>query len=199
MAGIRERLDAAVLLDAYANGIFPMADIWGHVDWYTADPRGILEHENLQVSRSLRALVRSNVFDVRFDTAFEDVMRACAAPRPGSDGTWISEELVTVYTALHRQGYAHSVEAWQGDRLAGGLYGVAIGGAFMGESMFTRVSNASKVCLVALVARLKARGYVLHDTQMVTPHMMRLGATLIPGAVYLGRLRGALALRCTFD
>ncbi len=199
MAGLPEQLDPAFLLEAYAQGIFPMADELGQIGWYSADPRGILEHRDLRVSRTLHAIIRRSIFAVRFDTAFECVMRACAAPRGDSEGTWISEELVRAYTVLHRHGFAHSVEAWQGDELVGGLYGVSIGGAFMGESMFTGVPNASKVCLVALVERLRERGYLLHDTQMVTAHMASLGATLIPGAQYLERLRSALAIACTFS
>lgn len=198
MAGVEQRIDGGLLLDAYAQGIFPMADGSGRIGWYTADPRGVLEHDDLHVSRSLRAVLRRDVFTIRLDTAFEDVMRACAAPRADAEGTWISEEFVKAYTGLHRQGHAHSVEAWRNERLVGGLYGVSIGGAFMGESMFAREANASKVCLVALVTRLRQRGYVLHDTQMVTPHLQRMGATLIPRKVYQERLRLALSMPCTF-
>jgi leucyl/phenylalanyl-tRNA--protein transferase len=192
-------LDPASLLEAYAQGVFPMADASGRIDWYTADPRGILEHDDLRVSRSLRSVIRRKMFAVRVDTAFEHVMRGCAAPRHGDEGTWISGEFVRTYTQLHRHGLAHSVEAWQDGALVGGLYGVSIGGAFMGESMFSRVANASKVCLVVLVARLRERGYILHDTQMVTPHMASMGATLIPRDAYLERLQRALTIRCSFD
>jgi leucyl/phenylalanyl-tRNA--protein transferase len=199
MARPNDILDPATLLGAYMRGVFPMADEWGHVDWYTADPRGILEHDNLRVSRSLRSVIRRGLFAVRFDTAFERVMRGCAALRQGDDGTWISEEFVRAYAILHRHGFAHSVEAWQDGELVGGLYGVSIGAAFMGESMFARVANASKVCLVALVEHLSARGYLLHDTQMVTPHMASMGATLISSPAYLERLQNALTVRCTFE
>ncbi len=175
-----------------------MGDDEGNISWYAPDPRAVLEHDDLYVSRSLRAVIRSERFRVRFSTAFEDVMRACAAPRSDEHGSWITEEFVATYTALHEAGYAHSVEAWRDGRLAGGLYGVSIGGAFMGESMFSRESNASKVCLVALVERLRERDYVLHDTQFLTPHLERMGASLIPRAVYERRLRAAIVRPCRF-
>jgi leucyl/phenylalanyl-tRNA---protein transferase len=198
MIELPKRLDPGFLLQAYASGIFPMADEYGDISWYSPDPRGVLEHDALLVSRSLRAVIRRRSFTVRVDTAFEAVMRECAVPRHHDTGAWISEEFVQTYTVLHRHGFAHSVEAWKGDRLVGGLYGVAIGAAFMGESMFTRETDASKVCLVALVERLKHRGYQLHDTQMVTPHMQRLGATLIPKSEYLRRLARATGTPCNF-
>jgi leucyl/phenylalanyl-tRNA--protein transferase len=199
MIQLPDRLDPAFLVQAYAAGIFPMADESGAIGWYSPDPRGILEHNALHVSRSLRATIRRGTYVIRFDTAFERVMRACASPRIGDPSTWISEEFVAVYTMLHRLGFAHSVEAWCDGALAGGLYGVSIGAAFMGESMFARRSDASKVCLVALVARLKERGYVLHDTQMVTPHMARLGASYISQAAYTRRLYSAVRTACMFD
>jgi leucyl/phenylalanyl-tRNA--protein transferase len=175
-----------------------MADETGTISWYSPDPRGVLEHDNLYVSRSLRATIRSGRFTLRVNTAFEAVMRQCAAPRADDPGTWISEEFVQVYGQLHRLGFAHSVEAWQDGRLVGGLYGVAIGAAFMGESMFSRVRDASKVCLVALVERLRSHDYVLHDTQMVTPYMASMGATYISRREYLRRLDRALMLSCRF-
>jgi len=197
MIRLPHRLDPECLLQAYASGIFPMADESGTVSWYSADPRGVLEHDALRISRSLRATLRKAAFEVRYDTAFERVMRECAAPRDAG-GAWISEEFIQVYTCLHRYGFAHSVEAWQQDTLVGGLYGVAIGAAFMGESMFARRSDASKVCLVALVERLRLQGYILHDTQMVTPHLATLGATLIPRVEYLHRLHRAVRTPCSF-
>jgi len=193
-----ERLDPPFLLRAYAAGIFPMADDAGAISWYAPDPRAVLEHDDLRVSRSLRATIRSNRFTVRYSTAFESVMRACAAPRADGGGTWIDEEFVRVYTAPHHAGFAESVEAWRDSALVGGLYGVSIGGAFMGESMFSRERDASKVCLVALVERLRSRGYALHDTQFITPHLERLGVREIPRADYLRRLRQALTLPCVF-
>lgn len=193
-----DRLEPSFLLRAYASGIFPMADEAGRISWYAPDPRAIIEHDDLRVSRSLRAAIRSGRFSIRFNSAFEQVMRACAAPRGDGDdeGTWISEEFIQVYTTLHRHDFAHSVEAWREGRLVGGLYGVAIGAAFMGESMFSRERDASKVCLVALVERLRERGYMLHDTQYLTPHLARLGGKEIPRDEYLRRLADAIAIPC---
>jgi leucyl/phenylalanyl-tRNA--protein transferase len=189
-----EPLDPALLVRAYAAGIFPMADAGGRINWYAPDPRAIIEHANLRRSRSLRATIRKGRYEVRVDTAFEAVMRACA-DRPE---TWINAEFIRAYTALHRAGFAHSVEAWQDGELVGGLYGVALGGLFCGESMFSRATDASKVCLVALVDRLVARGFVLHDVQFLTPHLASLGATTIPRAEYERRLAAAIRLPCTF-
>jgi leucyl/phenylalanyl-tRNA--protein transferase len=189
-----EPLDPALLVRAYAAGIFPMADAGGRINWYAPDPRAIIEHANLRRSRSLRATIRKGRYEVRVNTAFEAVMRACA-DRPE---TWINAEFIRAYTALHRAGFAHSVEAWQDGELVGGLYGVALGGLFCGESMFSRATDASKVCLVALVDRLVARGFVLHDVQFLTPHLASLGATTIPRAEYERRLAAAIRLPCTF-
>ncbi len=190
-----EPLNPALVVDAYAQGIFPMADSLGQIRWYAPDPRAILEHANLHVSRSLRTTIRRGIYEVRMDTAFEPVIRACAARAE----TWINEEFIKTYTYLHLAGVTHSVEAWQDDRLMGGLYGVALGGAFMGESMFSYATDASKVCLVALVEHLKARGYVLHDTQFITPHLLTLGVTEVPRRVYEKRLKEALRLRCVWS
>lgn len=190
-----EALDPALLVRAYARGIFPMADEWGRIQWYAPDPRAILEHEHLTVSRSLRATIRKEIYEIRMDTAFDAVMWGCA----GRTETWINEEFVKTYTYLHYAGLAHSVEAWHGGRLVGGLYGIALGGAFMGESMFSRAADASKVCLVALVDHLKARGYTLHDTQFLTPHLASLGVTEIPRREYEQRLREALSLACKWN
>ena len=189
-----QSLDPIVVINAYAQGIFPMADDEGNINWYAPDPRAILEHENLHISRSLRATLCKGIYEVRMDTAFELVMRWCAA----REETWINEAFVTTYTRLHYAGLAHSVEAWKDGELVGGLYGVSLAGAFMGESMFSRATDASKVCLVALVEHLKARGYVLHDTQFLTPHLATLGVTEIPRKVYERRLREALRLNCTW-
>jgi len=188
-------LDPIRVINAYAHGIFPMADHDGTIRWYAPDPRAILEHDDLYISRSLRATIRKGIYEVCMDTAFETVMRSCA----DREETWISEAFITAYTHLHYLGLAHSLEAWKDGVLVGGLYGVALGGAFMGESMFSRTTDASKVCLVALVEHLKARGYVLHDTQFLTPHLATLGVTEIPRRVYERRLREALRLHCTWD
>ena len=189
-----QSLDLLLLMNAYAQGIFPMADHQGAIHWYAPDPRAILEHDNLHVSRSLRATIRKGIYEVRMDTAFELVMRRCAARTE----TWINEALIMTYTHLHYAGLAHSVEAWRDGVLTGGLYGVALRGAFMGESMFSHATDASKVCLVALVEHLKARGYVLHDTQFLTPHLARLGVTEIPRKIYEQRLKEALQLNCSW-
>jgi leucyl/phenylalanyl-tRNA--protein transferase len=192
----QQSLDPWLVVNAYARGIFPMADENdGSIYWYAPDPRAILEHENLHVSRSLRATIRKGIYEIRMDTAFEQVMRGCA----NRSSTWINEEFIKTYTYLHKQGLAHSVEAWRDGKLVGGLYGVALGAAFMGESMFSYATDASKVCLVALVAHLKARGYVLHDTQFLTPHLANLGVTEIPRRIYEQRLRSALTRPCRWS
>ena len=189
---VPEPLDPILVINAYAQGIFPMADHYGRIRWYAPDPRAILEHENLYISRSLRATLRKKVYEVNIDSAFESVMRHCAE----REDTWINESFISTYTHLHYAGLAHSVEAWQNGELVGGLYGVSLGGAFMGESMFSRATDASKVCLVALVEHLKARGFVLHDVQYWTPHLATLGVTEIPRKQYERRLRAALRLEC---
>jgi leucyl/phenylalanyl-tRNA--protein transferase len=150
------------------------------------------------VPHRLRKTVRRGIFTVRCDTAFEAVMRACAEPRPGHPETWINEPIIEAYTALHRRGFAHSVECWQGEQLAGGLYGVALGGAFFGESMFSRVRDASKVALVHLVARLRRGGYVLLDVQFVTEHLARFGVEEVPARTYRRKLGAALAAEAYF-
>jgi leucyl/phenylalanyl-tRNA---protein transferase len=187
-----EPLDPIQVINAYAQGIFPMADDYGRILWYAPDPRAILEHSNLHISRSLRATLRKGIYEVRTDTAFEAVMRCCA----DREDTWINEVFIRTYTQLHNAGFAHSVEAWRDGELVGGLYGVTLGGAFMGESMFSYATDASKVCLVALVGHLRARGFVLHDTQFLTSHLATLGVTEVPRKVYERRLRAALSLEC---
>jgi len=171
-----------------------MADHFGKIRWYAPDPRAILEHEKLYISRSLRATLRKQVYEVSIDSAFEQVMRCCAE----REDTWINESFIATYTQLHYMGFAHSVESRKDGELVGGLYGVSLGGAFMGESMFSRAPDASKVCLVALVEHLKARGYVLHDVQYWTPHLATLGVTEIPRKHYERRLRAALRLECSW-
>jgi leucyl/phenylalanyl-tRNA--protein transferase len=189
-----ETLDPALVVNAYAQGIFPMADEYGKINWYAPDPRAILEHENLHVSRSLRATVRKQIYELRMDTSFEQVMRSCGS-RPE---TWINEEFIKTYTYLHRRGLAHCVEAWHNGELVGGLYGVALRGAFMGESMFSFATDASKVCIVALVEHLQTHGYTLHDTQFLTAHLASLGGTEIPRQTYEQRLQDALHLHCSW-
>ena len=187
----RVRLSSEILEACYRAGAFPMADRWGRIEFYRSDPRSVLELDALHVSKSLARVIRKGVYDVRVDRDFEGVIRACAR-RPE---TWINEEIIRGFVALHEEGKAHSVEAYQDDELAGGLYGVTLGGAFMGESMFARMRDASKVCLVYLVERLKERGYVLLDCQIQNDHLARLGATEIPEKEYLQRLKEALELR----
>jgi leucyl/phenylalanyl-tRNA--protein transferase len=192
----RQTIDPDLLLRAYALGWFPMGTgRRGRIEWFSPDPRGILPLDAFHAPSRLSRVVRQSRFDVRIDTAFEAVMRACAA----RDETWITEDILSSYVALHRLGFAHAVETWQDGALVGGLYGVAIGGAFFGESMFHTATDASKVALVALVERLKARGYTLLDTQWVTPHLAQFGGVEIPRAEYLERLSAALPLACRFD
>ncbi|MBM3463987.1 MAG: leucyl/phenylalanyl-tRNA--protein transferase [Armatimonadetes bacterium] len=167
-----------------------MADPAGRVRWYTADPRAILELDDLHVPQSLRKTIKRGIYEIRVNTSFRRVMQGCAA----RSRTWISRSIIDAYSALHERGWAHSVEAWRDGALQGGLYGLAMGGAFFGESMFAAAPDASKVCVVALVERLRARGYVLLDCQELTNHMARFGATLIPAEVYLRRLRAALRM-----
>lgn len=196
---IVSELSPQLLLSAYSQGIFPMADEDGDVSWYDPDPRTILPlDESFRVSRSLRRVIQQNRFEIRFDTRFSDVMRACAAPGKGREHTWISDEFVEVYSQLNRLGFAHSVETWLDGQLVGGLYGVHIGGLFAGESMFSRVTEASKVALVHLTNHLRQRGFVLHDVQFMTPHLKRFGAKEITREYYQRRLMKALKVKAKF-
>jgi leucyl/phenylalanyl-tRNA--protein transferase len=190
-------LDPNTLLYAYSQGVFPMAHDDG-IYWYDPDPRAILPLDCFHVPRSLERALRRNTFDIRFDTAFREVIWACAAPASGRETTWISREIVSAYVRLHRAGFAHSVEAWHGDRLVGGLYGVAINSFFAGESMFSRETDASKVALVFLVRRLNEKGFVLLDVQYRTDHLARFGAIEISRSAYRERLAQALAKRNRF-
>lgn len=173
-------LSSARLLAAYRHGCFPWYQDDQPLLWWSPDPRTVLLPEQLHVSRSLRKVLRQDQFSVTFDRNFSEVIRACAEPRHDDDGTWITEDMQAAYLELHQQGHAHCVEVWQDDRLVGGLYGIAIGQLFFGESMFSRVSNASKVGFVALVTALKNAGFVLIDCQMPTDHLISLGAHSIP-------------------
>ncbi len=182
------------LLAAYRQGIFPWYNEGQPILWWSPDPRAVLFPARLHVTRSLRKTLRAGKFRVTFDQRFREVMLACAGPRPQhpGGGTWITPAMVEAYTELHRQGYAHSVEAWQVERLAGGLYGVALGAAFFGESMFSHVPDASKVALVYLVRQLERWGYTLIDCQLPSAHLARLGAEAIPRKQYLALLEDAL-------
>jgi leucyl/phenylalanyl-tRNA--protein transferase len=191
---MRPDLAPEKLLAAYSVGIFPMADETGTIHWLAPDPRAIIELSAFKVSRSLRAVWRRSEFEVTINRSFDAVMDACG---DRAEGTWISDEMKEAYQTLHRLGFAHSVEAWRDERLAGGLYGVSIGGAFFGESMFHRVSDASKIALVHLVERMRERGFALLDVQFMTQHLRQFGATEIPRAEYEQRLLRALALPCS--
>ena len=181
---------------AYRHGIFPMADERsGEVLWFRPDPRAIIPLDGFHVSRSLARTIKRARFEIRVDSDFEGVMRGCA-DRP--EGTWISERFVEVYSTLHRASKAHSVEAWRNGRLVGGVYGLALVGAFMAESMFHVETDASKVALAALVLRLREPGFILLDVQYVTPHLESLGAVDITRREYERRLDAALRLNCRF-
>jgi len=184
----------AELLDCYARGVFPMADSRDDPRIYLLDPdeRGVLPLDGLHVSKRLRRKVKQQPYRITYDTAFQRVVEACATPAPGREETWINDGIFGLYSELRRDGYAHSVEAWQGDELVGGLYGVSLGRAFFGESMFSRATDASKIALVYLVARLKAGGYTLLDTQFTTEHLETLGVITITRAQYHERLAEAL-------
>lgn len=190
-------LSPDLLIAAYSEGVFPMALDDGEIGWFSPDPRGVLPLDTFHVPSRLARVIRQGTFEVRIDTAFEAVMRACAK-RP-DDGTWISEAIVAAYVRLFELGLAHSVETWRAGELVGGLYGVHLGRAFFGESMFHRETDASKVALAALVGRLNARGFTLLDTQWTTPHLEQFGAMEIPRDEYLRRLGVALAGRARFD
>ena len=187
-------IEPDLLLNAYAQGIFPMGMPEGDIAWFSPDPRGVLPLESFHQPHGLARSLKKNRFEVRYDTAFEAVMRACAE----REETWIDEEIVRSYVKLHQLGFAHSVETWRAGVLAGGLYGVALGGAFFGESMFHRETDASKIALCALVERLRERQFTLLDLQWVTPHLATFGAIEIPRRAYLKKLRAALVLPCEF-
>jgi leucyl/phenylalanyl-tRNA---protein transferase len=188
------KLTTEVLEACYRAGAFPMDDGYGRIGFYRSDPRSILELDSLHVSRSLARVIRKGTYEVRVDQNFEAVIRACA----DREDTWISPEIIRAFIQFHKAGKAHSVEAYSGGDLVGGLYGVTLGAAFMGESMFSRMRDASKVCLVNLVERLKERGYVLLDCQIQNDHLARLGAVEIPEKEYLRRLKQALEFRRCF-
>jgi leucyl/phenylalanyl-tRNA---protein transferase len=191
------KLTPQLLLLAYSQGVFPMAQEDG-IYWYDPDPRTILPLDSFHVPRRLGRTVRSGRFEVRVDTAFRAVMTACAEPVPERESTWISPEFIDVYTQLHRLGFAHSVESWRDGRMVGGLYGVAVRGLFAGESMFSHDTDASKVALVHLVEWLQRGGFVLLDTQFTTNHLARFGAVEISRQEYKKRLAHALKVNASF-
>ncbi|HEV3443233.1 MAG TPA: leucyl/phenylalanyl-tRNA--protein transferase [Gemmataceae bacterium] len=179
------------LIQAYRSGIFPWYAAGEPICWWSPDPRAIFELDGLYISRRLARTLRSGRFQVTINQAFGGVIRGCAEAR--AEGTWITPEMIEAYETLHHRGHAHSVEVWEGGELAGGLYGVALGGLFAGESMFTRRRDASKVALAHVVERLRQRGFQLFDIQLLSPHTASLGAVEIPRKDYLERLRRALA------
>lgn len=193
-------LTSDLLLRAYAMGIFPMARSRGdqRLYWIDPDQRGVLPLETFHIPRSLRKTLKRGLFELRVDSAFEAVMAGCAEATQGRPDTWINQEIVRLFVELHHLGLAHSVETWRDGRLVGGLYGLSLGSAFFGESMFSRETDASKVALVDLVARLKRSGYMLLDTQFVTEHLTRFGATEIPRHQYLRQLGAAVDVPAAF-
>ena len=193
-------LTADDLIASYRAGVFPMSEGRDDPDLHLVDPhfRGVFPLEGFKVPRRLARTVRHDPYEVRVDTVFAQTVQACAAPTPDRPDTWINPAIETLYAELFARGVAHSVECWLGERLVGGLYGVALDGAFFGESMFSRATDASKIALVHLVARLKAGGYRLLDTQFQTPHLETLGAVEITRAEYRRRLADALAVQGDF-
>lgn len=201
LLGIGGSLEPEWLLDAYTHGIFPWPFGFGrqmHLGWFFLDPRCVFEFERFHVSRRLEATIRSGRFQVTSDTDFESVIRGCAASGPNRGSTWITPEMIEAFCRMHRLGYAHSVEAWSGGELAGGVYGIAVGGLFAAESMFFRKRDASKVALVALVRHLQRQGFRLMDIQMLTDHTATFGAVEISGDEYLRRLQRALRVTPDF-
>jgi leucyl/phenylalanyl-tRNA--protein transferase len=189
MAGRRSRdrsITPELLLRAYSIGMFPMSESADDPElfWVEPDIRGIIPLDGFHVSKSLQKAIRKAPFDIRFDTAFDQVVAKCAEAAEDRPSTWINQTIRDLYSALHRLGHAHSVEAWEGAELVGGLYGVTLGSAYFGESMFSRRTNASKICLVHLVERLRERGFTLLDTQFTTEHLKTFGAVDIPKAEY---------------
>jgi leucyl/phenylalanyl-tRNA--protein transferase len=190
----RDIISPELLLQGYRLGVFPMGMSDGSIHWFSPDPRAVLPLEGFEIHHGLRRTLKKKKFEIRIDTAFGEVIRACA----DRDDTWINPLIIASYEHLHDLGYAHSVEAWHNEKLAGGLYGVSIGGAFFGESMFHRITDASKVALVGLVERMNARRFVLLDTQWTTPHLEQFGATEISRRSYLRLLAQAVELKRSF-
>ena len=183
-------IEPELLLQGYRLGVFPMAMEDGAIEWFSPDPRAILPLGDFHVPHALRRLLRKNVFEIKINNSFSEVIEACAK----REDTWINREIIQSYIRMHELGHAHSVETWANGKLAGGLYGVAIGGAFFGESMFHHVRDASKIALLGLVEHLRARQFILLDTQWVTPHLQQFGAVEIPRAKYLHLLTTAVNL-----
>lgn len=187
-----------VVLSGYYQGIFPMADADGTIYWYAPDPRAIIPIETYKPAKSLRPVINRNTFDIKLNQDFEGVIRSCSQPRDEADGVWISEDIIQLYIQLHKLGYAHSVEAWLGDKLAGGLYGVAMGKVFFGESMFHNIPNASKVAFHYLIQQLKKREFALLDTQFINDNVKRFGAIEIPRKDFIAILENHVSLEKCF-
>ncbi len=194
-----KKLTADDLIYGYMNGIFPMADMDGSLYWYAPDPRAIIPLETYHIPHSLKSVINKNTFEVRINHNFKGVMRGCALPRSSSPETWISEEIIEAYTDLHHLGLAHSVETYIDNQLVGGLYGVAIGGVFFGESMFHTISNASKVAFHHLISILKAQGFQLLDTQFINDNVKRFGAIEISKIDYQILLKDGLNKKAHFS
>jgi len=196
-----QKITPDILLNAYSQGYFPMAspeENWA-IHWYRPDPRTILPLDKFRVSKSLGKRVRSGHFEMRINSCFEDVMIACSESKPGRETTWISEELIQLYTSLHNMGFAHSVETWRDGKLQGGLYGVSIGGAFFGESMFHRETDASKVALVHLIEHMRNQRMILLDVQYSNPHLEQFGIIQIPSSDYELLLEEALSSQSSWS
>ena len=191
-------LSPHMLINAYYQGVFPMAEPDGTIYWYDPDPRAIIPLDNFHVSRTLARRIRRGGFEIRIDTDFRAVMIACAEPQPGRETTWINNDIIDSYCALHQLGFAHSVETWIDGELVGGLYGVSIRGLFAGESMFSRAVDSSKIALVYLVEHLRRRHFVVLDTQFVTDHLRKFGAIEIPRTEYKRKLDKALRTETEF-
>ena len=192
------KLTPDMVLNGYCRGIFPMAEPDGTVYWYDPDPRAILPLDALHIPRSLGRRLRKKDFEVRFNSAFGRVVRACAEPGPGREETWISDDIIESFSLLHDSGFAHSVETWMAGELVGGLYGVSVGGFFAGESMFSRRRDASKIALVALVERLRRRAFGVLDVQFTSDHLARFGVTEISRKAYKSLLKKALEIETDF-
>jgi leucyl/phenylalanyl-tRNA---protein transferase len=192
------KLTPELLLSAYCQGIFPMANDQGNILWFDPDPRAILPLNGFHISRSLQRIVQQGRFEIHYNSSFPEVIRACAEPVPGRELTWINSVIIESFIELHNLGFAHSVETWSGGKLVGGLYGVAINGFFAGESMFSKARDASKVALVHLIEHLRRNGFLLLDVQFVTEHLQMFGAIEIPRFDYRKRLAQAIAAPVAF-
>lgn len=195
---MKTQLEITTLLSAYCQGIFPMSDESGEISWYCPDPRTIIPIETYKPSKSLRPIINRGTFEIRVNQQFEQVMRFCALPRKDDGGVWISEKMIKAFTQLHQHGFAHSVEAYQNNELVGGLYGVCIGGVFYGESMFSSVSNSSKVAFHYLIQILKTNGFLLLDSQFMNDNVKRYGAIEISKKEFDKLLALGIEKKCEF-